>query len=158
MAGYSSTPLPRKLGIKPGYRVLVDNAPPGFALDGVDPDLSIRGGEYDVALCNDGDADRLGVLDERGDFVSPHKILSLLTLYLVREKKMSGEIVKTFSTTRLIERIAKSLGAPLHETAVHMGAPPVAGLDLDDAGECAKRNLADARPLTVRRPASRPAR
>ncbi|HEX9502159.1 MAG TPA: phosphoglucomutase/phosphomannomutase family protein [Thermoanaerobaculia bacterium] len=75
-------------------------------------------GEYDVAICNDGDADRLGILDERGDFVSPHKVLSLLTLYLVREKKMAGEIVKTFSTTRLIERIAKALGAELHETAI----------------------------------------
>jgi len=75
-------------------------------------------GEYDIALCNDGDADRLGVLDERGDFVSPHKIIALLALYLVREKKMSGEIVKTFSTTRLIERVAKSLGTPLHETPI----------------------------------------
>jgi phosphomannomutase len=75
-------------------------------------------GEYDIALCNDGDADRLGVLDERGEFVSPHKIISLLALYLVREKKMQGEIVKTFSTTRLIERVAKSLGAVLHETAI----------------------------------------
>jgi phosphomannomutase len=75
-------------------------------------------GEYDLAICNDGDADRLGILDERGDFVSPHKIISLLVLYLVREKKLSGEIVKTFSTTRLIEKVAKSLGATLHETAI----------------------------------------
>jgi phosphomannomutase len=75
-------------------------------------------GEYDLAICNDGDADRLGILDERGEFVSPHKIISLLALYLVREKKMAGEIVKTFSTTRLIERVAQSLGATLHETPI----------------------------------------
>ncbi len=75
-------------------------------------------GEYDLAICNDGDADRLGVLDERGDFVSPHKVISLLALYLVREKKMSGDIVKTFSTTRLIERVAKALGAEFHETPI----------------------------------------
>lgn len=75
-------------------------------------------GDYDLAICNDGDADRLGILDERGDFVSPHKIISLLALYLVREKKQSGEIVKTFSTTRLIERVAESLGAVLHETPI----------------------------------------
>src|SRR5204862_7882214 len=84
----------------------------------VAPGNVILTGEYDLALCNDGDADRLGVLDERGDFVSPHKVISLLTLYLVREKKMAGEIVKTFSTTRLIERIAKAVGAELHETAI----------------------------------------
>ena len=78
----------------------------------------MRAGNYDLAICNDGDADRLGILDEHGDFVSPHKIISLLVLYLVREKKMDGEIVKTFSTTRLIEKIAKSLGATLHETPI----------------------------------------
>lgn len=75
-------------------------------------------GQYDLALCNDGDADRLGVLDERGEFVSPHKVISLLALYLVREKKMRGGIVKTFSTTRLIERVARTLGAELHETPI----------------------------------------
>ncbi|HEX8619560.1 MAG TPA: phosphoglucomutase/phosphomannomutase family protein [Thermoanaerobaculia bacterium] len=75
-------------------------------------------GDYDLAICNDGDADRLGILDERGRFVSPHKIISLLALYLVREKKRSGEIVKTFSTTRLIERVAQNLGATLHETPI----------------------------------------
>lgn len=75
-------------------------------------------GDYDLALCNDGDADRLGVLDERGNFVSPHKIISLLALYLVREKQRAGEIVKTFSTTRLLEKVAQSLGATLHETPI----------------------------------------
>ncbi|HVS32828.1 MAG TPA: phosphoglucomutase/phosphomannomutase family protein [Thermoanaerobaculia bacterium] len=75
-------------------------------------------GEYDLAICNDGDSDRLGILDERGAFVSPHKILSLLALYLVREKRLDGEIVKTFSTTRLIERVAAALGATLHETPI----------------------------------------
>ena len=75
-------------------------------------------GDYDLAICNDGDADRVGILDERGNFVSPHKVIALLALYLVREKKREGDIVKTFSTTRLVERVAKSLGATLHETPV----------------------------------------
>jgi phosphomannomutase len=78
----------------------------------------MMGGGYHLAICNDGDADRLGILDERGRFVSPHKIISLLALYLVREKKLSGEIVKTFSTTRLIEKVAAALGATLHETPI----------------------------------------
>jgi hypothetical protein len=42
-AGYSKTPLPRKLGIKPGHRVMVLNAPEGFALEGVDPVRTARG-------------------------------------------------------------------------------------------------------------------
>ena len=73
---------------------------------------------YDLAICNDGDADRLGILDENGIFVSPQKIIALLALYLVREKKMSGEIVKTFSTSRLVEKVARALGAGFHETAI----------------------------------------
>ena len=79
---------------------------------------AMKSGRFDLAICNDGDADRLGILDERGDFVSPHKVISLLALYLVREKKMSGEIVKTFSTTRLIEKIAQALGVVVHETPI----------------------------------------
>jgi len=75
-------------------------------------------GEYDLAICNDGDADRLGILDESGDFVSPQKVIALLALYLVREKGMRGEIVKTFSTTRLIEKVARALGVPFHETPI----------------------------------------
>jgi phosphomannomutase len=79
---------------------------------------AMKAGGFDLAICNDGDADRLGILDERGAFVSPHKIIALLALYLVREKRMSGEIVKTFSTTRLIEKVARALGAGFHETAI----------------------------------------
>jgi phosphomannomutase len=75
-------------------------------------------GEYDLAICNDGDADRLGILDERGEFVSPHKIISLLALYLVREKKLQGDIVKTFSTTRLLESVGRALGVQVHETPI----------------------------------------
>ena len=75
-------------------------------------------GEYDLAICNDGDADRLGILDESGRFVSPHKVIALLALYLVRERGMRGEIVKTFSTTRLIEKVAAGLGVPFHETSI----------------------------------------
>lgn len=73
---------------------------------------------YDLAICNDGDADRLGILDEKGSFVSPQKIIALLALYLVREKRMNGEIVKTFSTSRLVEKVAKALGSGFHETAI----------------------------------------
>jgi len=49
-SGYSDTPLPRKLGIKPGHLVLLDNAPAGFALDGVDSQRRLGRGPYDVAV------------------------------------------------------------------------------------------------------------
>lgn len=78
----------------------------------------MRSRDFDLAICNDGDADRLGILDDRGEYVSPHKVLSFLTLHLVRHHGSSGEIVKTFSTTRLIERIARGLGVAIHETPI----------------------------------------
>ena len=73
---------------------------------------------FDLAICNDGDGDRLGVLDENGEFVNPHKILALLTLDLIRGRHLPGDVVKTFSTTRLIETIASRLGVRLHETPI----------------------------------------
>ena len=86
--------------------------------DNLGASMAAMKGDYDLAICNDGDADRLGILDEKGAFVSPQKIIALLALYLVREKKLTGEIVKTFSTSRLVEKVARALGSGFHETAI----------------------------------------
>lgn len=51
VAGYSGTPLARKLGIKADSRVLFDGAPDGFEIEGVDPDEKPGAGPYDVILC-----------------------------------------------------------------------------------------------------------
>jgi phosphomannomutase len=75
-------------------------------------------GGYDLAICNDGDADRVGILDESGEFVSPQKAIALLAIYLVRVRHLSGEIAKTFSTTRLVEKVARQLGVTMHETPI----------------------------------------
>jgi phosphomannomutase len=71
-----------------------------------------------LAVAHDGDADRLGVLDGRGDFVSPHRVLALLLLHAYRRRGLAGGIAKTFSTSLLIDRVAKKLGVPLFETAI----------------------------------------
>ena len=72
----------------------------------------------DLAVAHDGDADRLGVLDRRGAFVSPHRVLALLLLHGFRRRGLSGGIAKTFSTSLLIDRVAARLGAPLFETPI----------------------------------------
>ncbi len=72
----------------------------------------------DLAVAQDGDADRLGALDRRGEFVSPHRVLALLLLHAFRRRGLSGGIAKTFSTSLLIDRIAAKLGAPLTETPI----------------------------------------
>jgi phosphomannomutase len=75
-------------------------------------------GGLDLAVAQDGDADRLGVLDRRGDFVSPHRVLALLILHAFRRRGLSGGIAKTFSTSILIDRVAAGLGVPLIETPI----------------------------------------
>lgn len=71
-----------------------------------------------VGLANDGDADRIGMYDETGTFVNSHQILSLLAKYLSQEKKMTGTIVKTFSTTNMLDRQAEKYGVPLEVTPI----------------------------------------
>ena len=75
-------------------------------------------GGLDLAVAQDGDADRLGVLDRRGAFVSPHRILALLLVHAFRRRGLSGGIAKTFSTSLLIDRVAAGLGVPLSETPI----------------------------------------
>lgn len=72
----------------------------------------------DLAVAQDGDADRLGVLDRSGAFVSPHRVLALLLLHAFRHRGLSGGIARTFSTSLLIDRVASGLGAKLYETAI----------------------------------------
>jgi phosphomannomutase len=71
-----------------------------------------------IGLANDGDADRIGMVNEKGEFVSSHQILSLLVKYLYQEKGMSGTIVKTFSTTDMLDKQAAAYGLPIVVTPI----------------------------------------
>ncbi len=79
---------------------------------------AISSGLGNFGLATDGDADRIGAMDERGIFVDPHKIMALALKYLVEQRHMTGSIVRTVSTTRMIDRLAKKHGLKLHETPV----------------------------------------
>lgn len=72
----------------------------------------------DWGLATDGDADRIGAMDERGNFVDPHKIMALAFKHLVEKRKWSGPVVRTVSTTRMIDRLAEKYGVPVYETPV----------------------------------------
>jgi phosphomannomutase len=90
--------------------------PIGHNLEAASREVVARG--LDLAVAHDGDADRLGVLDARGRFVSPHRVLALLLLHAFRGRGLSGGIARTFSTSLLIDRVAAKLGSPLIETAI----------------------------------------
>ena len=79
---------------------------------------AIANGHGDVGLITDGDGDRIGAMDGRGQFVDPHRIMALCLRYLVEKKKLSGAVVKTVSTTHMLNRQAELYGLPLHETPV----------------------------------------
>jgi phosphomannomutase len=79
---------------------------------------TIREKGCDVGVANDGDADRIGMVDENGDYVSSHRILALLTKYLYEERGMTGDIVKTFSTTHVLERMGERYGLDVETTPI----------------------------------------
>lgn len=72
----------------------------------------------DVGLATDGDADRIGAMDALGNFVDPHHIFALALRYLVKVRGWKGMVVKTVSTTMMIDRLAGKYGLPLVETPV----------------------------------------
>jgi len=74
--------------------------------------------KFDLCLVLDGDADRIACFAGRGVFISPQKILGLLTLHLSQDRKMSGGVVKTIVGTTLIDKITKELNLRLFETPV----------------------------------------
>jgi alpha-D-glucose phosphate-specific phosphoglucomutase len=72
----------------------------------------------DVGLATDGDADRIGAVDAQGSFVDPHHIFALALRYLVEKRGWKGTVVKTVSTTMMVDRLAAKYGLPLIETPV----------------------------------------
>ncbi len=79
---------------------------------------TIQAGHWDVGLATDGDADRIGAVDKFGEFVDPHRIYALIMRYLIEKRGMTGKIVRTVSTTRMIDRIAAQHGLEVIETPV----------------------------------------
>ena len=78
----------------------------------------LKGGEFDLIGAADGDGDRLAMFLPDGTFLTPHHILSLLSLYLLEVKGWRQGLGKTFSSSLWMDRIAARFGVPLHETGI----------------------------------------
>ncbi len=72
----------------------------------------------DVVIMNDGDADRLGIGDEHGRFIDQLRVFGLLGYYFLQVRGERGPIVKTISTTKMLNKLGKLYGVPIHETGV----------------------------------------
>jgi alpha-D-glucose phosphate-specific phosphoglucomutase len=91
---------------------------------------AIQAGHGRVGIATDGDGDRVGAMDEHGNYVDPHHIFALVLRYLVEKRGWSGSVVKTVSTTMMVNRLAHQYGLPLHETPV--GFNHIADLMIND--------------------------
>lgn len=83
----------------------------------------IKNSKNTIGLANDGDADRFGVVNENGEYVSPNEIIAILLKHLI-ERGFEGAVVKTVGSSLLIDCVAKKLGVEVIETAVgfkHVG-------------------------------------
>ena len=78
-----------------------------------------------IGCANDGDADRFGVINENGEYVSPNEIIAILLIHLTKHKNMKGALVKTVGASLLLDKVAEKLNVDVIETAVgfkHVGA------------------------------------
>lgn len=73
---------------------------------------------FDIALSLDGDADRVGVIDRNGKFITPNQVVTLLLHHLVTNRGFCGKVVKSVSTTRMLDRLCEVLDLELEQTPV----------------------------------------
>jgi len=95
---------------------------PGLNPEPIEPHVAglrqaVLEGGYDAGFAVDGDADRIGAMDRTGDFVDSHRIFAILLEHRCRRGE-SGEVAKTFSTSKMIDRIAARYGLKCHETPI----------------------------------------
>ncbi|MGH9407275.1 MAG: phosphoglucomutase/phosphomannomutase family protein [Terriglobia bacterium] len=96
---------------------------PGLNPEPIEPHVedlrrAVVAGDYSAGLATDGDADRLGAIDRRGGFIDSHKLFCILLEHLAGDKHQRGEVVRTFSTTTMVDKIARKHGLPLHVTPI----------------------------------------
>ncbi|MCX7878787.1 MAG: phosphoglucomutase/phosphomannomutase family protein [Ignavibacteria bacterium] len=75
-------------------------------------------GNYDIGIVTDGDADRIAILDEKGNFIDAQKTFALLLLYLLEYKKLEGGVVRGFSTSEIIKKICEEYGLKLYTVPI----------------------------------------
>jgi phosphomannomutase len=79
---------------------------------------AVLAGKYDAGLCADGDGDRIGAMDRDGTFITPHQIFSILLWHLAGTRGIPGDVAKTFSSTKMLDKIAEKFGRKVFETPI----------------------------------------
>ncbi len=71
-----------------------------------------------IGITNDGDADRFGIIDEKGKYINPSDVMLLIMYHLVKNKHLSGDVVKNHASSILINKLAQTYNLKVHETPV----------------------------------------
>ncbi|MBL8163030.1 MAG: phosphoglucomutase/phosphomannomutase family protein, partial [Anaerolineae bacterium] len=79
---------------------------------------AVQRSQADVGLATDGDADRIGAIDAQGNFIDPHTVFALVLHHLLENRGLRGDVVKTVSTTLMIDSLCDKYNLKLHETPV----------------------------------------
>jgi len=79
---------------------------------------AVKEAKADIGFALDGDADRIGVVDERGVSLTTQDVFALLLMHAVEDLKLTGEVVKTCSSTSMLDKLCRAYGLYLHETQV----------------------------------------
>jgi alpha-D-glucose phosphate-specific phosphoglucomutase len=94
------------------------HAPEPIARNLDDMAETMRGGAFDLGIATDGDADRVATTDESGVFINQLQVFGLLAYYLLEYRGERGAIVKSVTTTAMVQRLGEIYGVPVHETKV----------------------------------------
>ncbi len=79
---------------------------------------TVKATSADVGLATDGDGDRVGIIDEKGEFINQHQVFALLAYYLLEVRGQRGPMVKSVTSTRMIQRLGELYDVAVHETPV----------------------------------------
>jgi len=94
------------------------HAPEPIARNLTDMEALMAKGGFDVGIATDGDADRVGIADEHGNFINQLQVFALLAYYLLEVRGERGAIIKSITTTAMVQRLGEIYNVPVYETQV----------------------------------------
>ncbi len=75
-------------------------------------------GDFDLGIANDGDADRVGIIDEQGTYINQLQVMALLAMYLLEKRGLRGDIVRSITTSGMLDSLGERFGVTVHELPV----------------------------------------
>ena len=79
---------------------------------------TMKSGGFDLCIANDGDADRVGIIDENGRYVNQLEVAGLFAMYLLERKGWRGDMVRSLTSTNMVDALGEKFGVKVHETPV----------------------------------------